>query len=146
MMYKIYSSIVMLCIWHVVYAQDTALHASNDLYNIVQAQHTVWDGSPHVATPDPRFLDISSFNHWQINPQDHSLRAVLSRWCNLAHWQLIWHVQGDYVLSTSWILHGRFESAVNQILRSTQHSPLPLFAKMYDSNKVIEIYSSSDNN
>lgn len=81
---------------------------------------------------------------WEITTNDRTLRAALNRWCKTANWQLIWNVNADYPITSNWMISGKFEHAVNEVLKASQETSLPLFAKMHDSNRVLEIYSPSD--
>lgn len=82
-------------------------------------------------------------SNWQLNPSDKTLRAVLSKWCKSANWQLIWNVHADYPITTTWAITGNFETAVNEVLKASQETDVPLVATMHDSNRVLEISSPS---
>ena len=92
-------------------------------------------------------LDKASYNSnsippaWQLNIKDKTVRGSLSKWCKKAGWQLVWNVKADYPIDTAWSISGSFESAVNEVLKATQHSEMPLMAVMHDSNHVLEVYS-----
>lgn len=83
----------------------------------------------------------TSSSMWILQPTDKSLRSVLTKWTKLAGWQLIWNTKADYPIEAAWSISGNFESAVNEVLMATQHTEIPLMAMMYDSNRVLEIYS-----
>lgn len=78
---------------------------------------------------------------WKLDPKNKTIRGGMAKWCKKAGWQLVWNVKADYPIDTSWTLNTSFESAVNEVLKATQHSEMPLMATMHDSNKVLEIYS-----
>ena len=78
---------------------------------------------------------------WKLDPEDKTIRSGMTKWCQKAGWQLVWNVKADYPIDTSWTINAGFESAVNEVLKATQHSEMPLMATMHDSNKVLEIYS-----
>lgn len=78
---------------------------------------------------------------WSLKPSDRTLRSTLSRWCKTANWQLVWNVRADYPIATSWVISGSFETAVNEVLKSSQGTDIPLLATMHDSNRVLEITS-----
>ncbi len=78
---------------------------------------------------------------WELNPRDKTLRDSLNKWCKKSGWQLVWNVKADYPIDTSWTINSSFESAVNEVLKATQHTEMPLMAVMHDSNRVLEIYS-----
>jgi hypothetical protein len=80
---------------------------------------------------------------WEINPQDKTLRVVLTKWCKKSNWQLIWNVKADYPITTAWGIPGTFESAVNEVLKASQSTDTPLQAVMHDSNRVLEIYTAA---
>ena len=91
---------------------------------------------PLVAS---KVQSASMVNQWDLTPKDHTLRAVLVKWCKLANWQLIWNVHSDYPITTTWSIAGSFESAVNEVLKASQDTDMPLMATMHDSNHVLEI-------
>lgn len=95
-----------------------------------------------VAIPPKKV--VQPIPTWTLSPSDRMLRTALSKWSKQAGWQLIWTVKADYPITTSWVLQGSFESAVNQVLQATQMQDTPLFANMYDANKVLEIRSSAN--
>ena len=78
---------------------------------------------------------------WSMAPKDKTLRGAFTKWCNIKSWQLVWNVKADYPIDTAWAISGSFESAVNEVLKATQHTEMPLMAVMHDSNHVLEIYS-----
>jgi hypothetical protein len=82
---------------------------------------------------------------WSLNPADRTLRTALNRWCKSIGWQLIWNVNADYPIVTSWNITGSFENAVNQVLAASQTTNVPLLATMHDQNRVLEIYSENSN-
>ncbi len=92
-------------------------------------------------------LDVSkseSVNYervWILNPKEKTLRNALTKWSNEAGWQLIWNVNADYPIVTTWNIYGSFESAVNQVLSASKQTDMPILARMYDSNKVLEIFT-----
>ncbi|RTL11752.1 MAG: hypothetical protein EKK54_06040 [Neisseriaceae bacterium] len=79
---------------------------------------------------------------WSINKNDLELRAALSKWCKTAGWQLDWQVQGKFPIDFDWQVQGTFKDAVNQVLKASQQSDIPLTAYMFTSNKVLRITSS----
>ena len=81
---------------------------------------------------------------WTIKKDDIELRTALARWCKDAGWQLDWQVQGKFPIDFKWEVQGTFKEAVNQVLKSTQHSEIPLSATMYVNNKVLRITSSGN--
>jgi hypothetical protein len=92
-------------------------------------------------------LDITKkpiINTWSLNPSEHTLRNVLTNWCTKAGWQLVWNVKADYPILTKWTINGSFEVAINQVLKASQITDMPLQAIMHDSNHVLEIYSPGD--
>lgn len=80
---------------------------------------------------------------WVVNRDDKTLRNTLTKWCKRINWQLVWNVKANYPIDTNWSISGNFESAVNEVLKATVHTDMPLMATMYDSNRVLEIYSLS---
>ena len=93
--------------------------------------------SPY-STPKTKVIPL-----WVISPEDKTLRNSLAKWCKQSGWQLVWNAHANYPVDTSWSINSSFESAVNEVLSATQHSEIPLMAVMYDSNRVLEIYSTA---
>lgn len=88
-------------------------------------------------------VDISEQIAWQLSPSDRTLRNAFTRWCKMANWQLVWNARADYPISTSWLINGSFESAVNEVLKASQETEMPLVAIMHDSNHVLEVTAAS---
>lgn len=78
---------------------------------------------------------------WTLDSKSKTLRNAISTWCKKSNWQLIWNVRADYLITTSWTITGTFESAVNEVLKASQTTDMPLIATMHDSNHVLEITS-----
>jgi hypothetical protein len=81
---------------------------------------------------------------WILDPKNKTLRSSLSQWCKKANWQLVWNVRADYPITTTWSIAGTFENAVNEVLKASQKTDMPLVATMHDSNHVLEISSPSN--
>ena len=86
-------------------------------------------------------VPIMSQPKWEMSSRDRTLRNVLSQWCRQANWQLSWKARGDFPITASWTINGTFEQAINQVLKSSQQTDMPLQALMFDANKVLEISS-----
>lgn len=80
---------------------------------------------------------------WNLNPKDRMLRNALTKWCKASGWQLIWNINADFPIVSSWHIQGTFENAVNEVLKASQTTNIPLLATMHDENKVLEIYSAN---
>lgn len=96
--------------------------------------------NPIIATKNLSFYRQSS---WELTPRDKTLKAVLAKWCKLVNWQLVWNVHADYPIATSWTISGYFETAINEILRASQVTDVPLRAIMYEANHVIEVTAAN---
>lgn len=94
----------------------------------------------HPLTASKNLMRVTQMA-WNLAPADKTLRAALSRWCKIANWQLIWNVHADYLITTSWRINGSFETAINEVLKASQETDVPLIAIMHDSNYVLEISS-----
>ncbi len=81
---------------------------------------------------------------WVLDPSDKTIREALNKWSKLANWQLIWNVSADYPIVTRWVINADFENAVNEVLRASSVTNVPLMANMYDNNHVLEIYSNNN--
>ena len=93
-----------------------------------------------VTTTSAKAVKIQ---RWVLDPKDRTLRTALTKWSKQANWQLVWNVKADYPITTSWRIPGAFESAINEVLKATQNTDVPLMATMHDNNHVLEIYSSA---
>jgi hypothetical protein len=95
-----------------------------------------------AASNLPKEIVMTPVAAWVLGYQDGTLRNVISKWCNQAKWQLIWNVKADFPISASWTINGSFEFAINELLKASQQTDVPLYARMHDSNHVVEIYSN----
>lgn len=100
----------------------------------------------YAINPVRSFAAVSKNSTWELSLGDKTLRNALSRWCKATGWQLVWNVNADYPIVTSWIIQGSFEKAVNQVLAASQSTNMPLLATMHDQNHVLEIYSDHSSN
>jgi len=82
---------------------------------------------------------------WSLAVKDRTLRNTISKWCKRSGWQLVWNVKADYPITNNWNFNGSFEEVINEVLKASSETDMPLFATMHDSNKVLEIYSPVDN-
>ncbi len=86
---------------------------------------------------------VTTQETWTLTPKDKTLRNALTKWAKTAGWQLIWNVKADYPITTVWAIPGTFESAINEVLRASQTTDIPLIATMHDNNHVLEIFSTT---
>lgn len=100
----------------------------------------------YAIHPVRNITEVISNSVWKIDPNDKTLRNTLTRWCKATGWQLVWNVNADYPIVTSWQISGSFEKAVNQVLAASQSTNIPLLATMHDQNHVLEIYSDHSSN
>lgn len=84
---------------------------------------------------------IPRLPNWALLPSDRTLRNSFAKWCKQANWQLSWKARGDFPITASWTINGTFEDAINQVLKSSQQTDMPLQALMFDANRVLEISS-----
>ena len=89
----------------------------------------------------PKTIPNNNNQKWTMLIGDKTLRNVLSSWSRRAGWQLYWKAKGDLPIQANWTITGSYESAINSVLKSSQHTDMPLKAVMYDANKVLEISS-----
>lgn len=76
---------------------------------------------------------------WEILPEDRSLRISLSRWVNLAGWQLVWDIDRDFDVEAGVKLNGTFKDSVGQIVSSLSRSDYPVRAVFYEKSKVLRV-------
>ena len=95
----------------------------------------------YPKTPSLVTNAIPQLASWVLLPSDRTLRNAFSKWCKQANWQLSWKARGDFPITASWTINGTFENAINQVLKSSQQTDMPLQALMFDANRVLEISS-----
>jgi hypothetical protein len=105
-----------------------------------QAASTASAVAPTTSETGP--LAAKSSRIWRVQPFDHNVREILSRWSSEAGWQLSWEVQNDVELHATASFQGTFEEALEQFLSSLQGSDYPLSACTYD-NRVVRVVTST---
>ena len=92
---------------------------------------------PVVVTP------TANKTVWIISKSDNDLRTALTNWCRIAGWQLDWQVQGRFPIDFDWQVTGDFKYAINQVLKASQQSEIPLLATIFERNTVLRIISAN---
>ena len=108
------------------------------VFSAVNPQKSVIEVS---ADTSPTAAKAIKSQIWVLNPKNKTLRNALTKWSKQANWQLVWNVKADYPITTTWVIPGSFETAINEVLKASQNTDVPLMAKMHDSNHVLEIFS-----
>ena len=77
---------------------------------------------------------------WEVRVDDKTVKSMIERWAKAANWQLYWENSVDYPILASATISGRFEEAVEKIVKSMQGAQVPPRAVFY-SNRVLRITS-----
>ena len=84
----------------------------------------------------------SGVHQWQAKISDGNMSTALTRWAKIAGWQVKWESKYDIPIEYPWTIKTTFDCAVNELLKNTQSSQLPLMGQMYLSNKVLLIINA----
>ena len=77
---------------------------------------------------------------WEVRVDDKTVKAMIDRWAKAANWQVYWENSVDYPILAGATISGRFEEAVEKIIKSMQGAQVPPRAVFY-SNRVLRITS-----
>jgi hypothetical protein len=111
-----------------------------------------WAKAPKPSVPNPSGglsqarlapLDEPSAT-WTILTQDKTLYHCLSRWTQVANWQLIWDADRDFPIQAQISIEGNFTSAVQLVMNALASTDYPLQAVMNDNTRVISIIRHQD--
>jgi hypothetical protein len=65
-------------------------------------------------------------NEWRAEIADGNVRRVIERWARSAQQQVVYEVPKDVPLVASATFHGRYEDALDGLLRGIERSEVPL--------------------
>lgn len=77
---------------------------------------------------------------WEVRVDDKTVKGMITRWAKAANWQVYWESNVDYPIVASATVNGRFEEAVEKIIKSMQGAQVPPRAVFY-ANRVLRITS-----
>lgn len=81
---------------------------------------------------------------WSLDPQDKKLSMALTRWAQLAGWQIVWEAERDFVIESSLHLSGDFLMSVGAVMRSLADTDYPLQAKANRGTLTLRINRYQD--
>lgn len=81
---------------------------------------------------------------WTLMPQDKTLYHSLSRWAQVANWQLMWEAERDFPIQAQISIDGNFTSAIQLVMNSLASTDYPLQAVMNDATRVISVIRHQD--
>ncbi|RJF92120.1 hypothetical protein D3871_26105 [Noviherbaspirillum saxi] len=76
---------------------------------------------------------------WDIRSTDKTIRSALARWAASAGWQLSWELSVDYPVYAQASFPGQFENAVESVVKSLEHTEVPVRAVFYRGNHVLRL-------
>jgi hypothetical protein len=76
---------------------------------------------------------------WDIRTSDKTIRSALSRWAASSGWQLSWELSVDYPVYAQASFSGQFETAVESVVKSLEHTEVPVRAVFYRGNRVLRL-------
>jgi len=87
---------------------------------------------------------IAGRTHWEIAPEDATLRNALSKWAGEAGWQLSWDMPYDYPIRLRAAFEGNFEQAIAGIAKSFQEAEVPIAITFYRGNRVLRVVAATE--
>lgn len=117
----------------------------------VLAQMLAVSGCSAVVNWDDRTLTVKKIDQtkavavarqWKVLRSDKYLSITVDRWAKDNGWQgVAWQVPGgrDFVVDFEATFSGTFESALTELMRSTQKTDLPLQARTSPQNRVVRV-------
>lgn len=71
---------------------------------------------------------------WEVLTEDRTLRITLTRWANLAGWQLVWDIERNFDVEAGAKITGSFKDAVSQVVQSLSKTDYPVRAVFYEKS------------
>lgn len=100
-----------------------------------QATNNLQANSAKPAVPKAAPVPTSRF---KFEPTDLSFKQALTRWANIAGWQVSWEAEKDFPGRISAEFPNDFELAVSEATKAYRNSDYPLKSCGYD-NKVVRV-------
>jgi hypothetical protein len=76
---------------------------------------------------------------WSLQTQDQTLYHSISRWAQIANWQLMWEAERDFPIQAQISIEGSFTAAIQLVMSSLASTDFPLQAVMNDATRVMSI-------
>ena len=83
---------------------------------------------------------VTQTDLWEARVDDRTVKGMITRWAKIANWQVYWENSVDYPIIASANITGRFEEAVEKVIKSMQGAQTPPRAVFYE-NRVLRITS-----
>ena len=110
-----------------------------------------WARTPQPTLPNPmgsvdqvRLATNEPSAIWTLMTQDKTLYHSLSRWAQVANWQLMWEAERDFPIQAQISIDGNFTAAIQLVMNSLASTDYPLQAVMNDATRVISIIRHQD--
>lgn len=82
---------------------------------------------------------------WEANEGDN-VRELLTKWCALSGWKLLWNTNRNYTLSAGVVFKGKFADVSSALIRAFARArPAPI-ATYYKGNRVIVVETMENEN
>lgn len=82
---------------------------------------------------------------WEAEEGDN-LRELLTKWCALSGWKLLWNTNRNYILSAGVMFKGKFADVSSALIRAFARArPAPI-ATYYKGNRVIVVETMENEN
>jgi len=89
------------------------------------------------APPQPSAEEPSAV--WSLMTNDKTLYHSISRWAQVANWQLMWEAERDFPIQAQISIEGNFTSAIQLVMNALSNTDYPLQAVMNDATRIISI-------
>jgi hypothetical protein len=99
---------------------------------------------PTATLSELRLPEDEPSSIWYLKTQDQTLYHSMSRWAQIANWQLMWEAERDFPIQAQISIEGSFKAAIQVVMNSLAGSDFPLQAVMNDSTRVISIIRHQD--
>jgi hypothetical protein len=110
-----------------------------------------WAKSPKPTLPNPtgapdavRLPEDEPISIWSLTIQDKTLYHTISRWAQVANWQLMWEAERDFPIQAQISIEGGFTAAIQLVMNSLASTDYPLQAVMNESTRVISVIRHQD--
>jgi hypothetical protein len=100
--------------------------------------------NPTGATSAVRLPEDEPSSIWSLQTQDKTLYHSISRWAQMANWQLMWEAERDFPIQAQISIEGSFTAAIQLVMNSLASTDFPLQAVMNDATRVISIIRHQD--
>jgi hypothetical protein len=93
-----------------------------------------------VAAPAP----VTPLQAWHVTRDDRSLKSLLTKWSEIAGWQVSWELPVDYPLIGTKKYEAGFQEAVEAVVTSMTATEFPFKVIFYKGNSVVRVVGKGD--